>query len=223
MPARSQTRIRRDLNRLHRLIEDKGPTQPALAAIGASVASATQIVNSQWQTYQSAAVKQDKERDERDEATGRLRSWVGRWRPVVLLQVPGASTNLRALPPRGATPDDQVRVADDLRSFIADNAAAAPFRDAALSDLGDGVAEARREASEARSALVEQDGARAALTEASLTANEVLTRGVDVVRAIFGPRSPEARQFRFRAAADTEAEATELEATEDAESEVGES
>ncbi len=207
---------------MQKLIEREGEAQPALAAIAPTVDSTTQIINSHWQTYQAAAIKQDKERDERDEATGGLRGWVQRWRPVVLLRVPGASTNLRALPPNGATPDDQVRVADDLRKFIAENPATAAFRDAALNDLGDGIAEAKRETKEARTALTEKDGARAALTEASLTANEVLSRGIDVVRAVFGPRSPEARQFRLRAAASTEGEAAELEATEDAESEVGE-
>src|SRR5690606_26787277 len=103
------------------LVDKHEGKHPALAAIRPDVAGATQLLNERWQTYQAAAVAQDKEIAERDEATVTLRSWVQCWRPVVLLKVPGAQSNLRALPAAGATPDDQVRVAEDLRSFIQNN------------------------------------------------------------------------------------------------------
>lgn len=215
MPARSQMRIRRDINRLKETVDRHGASQPALAAIQQKVDSAAHLVNERWQAYQQAVVKADKERDERDVAIVRVRKWLQRWRPVVLLTVPGAAPNLRALPPGGATPDDVIRVADDLRVFVDTNPAAAPFKDAALEDLGTGVEDARKETVEAVAARPAEAGTREAFGEATLTANTVLVRGTEVVRAIFGPTSPEYKMFIARASqADEEAEDAEAETGE---------
>jgi hypothetical protein len=160
-------------------------------------------------------VDADEERDERDESLANVRSWIQRWRPVVLLTVPGAAANLRALPRGAATADDLLRVAGDLVAFIDTNPAAAEFRKEALDEIGSGIEDARKETREATEALPREAAARDALTEASVAANEVLVRGTEVVRAIFGRTSPEYKQFIGRAAkADDEEETSESEVGE---------
>ncbi|MEM9490627.1 MAG: hypothetical protein AAGC55_15885 [Myxococcota bacterium] len=173
------------------------------------------MVNERWQAFQQAVVTADKERTERNTAVDAVRRWVQRWRPVVLLVVPGASTNLRALPPAGATPDDMIRVAEDLRQFLGSNPGAADIRDAALSDIGDGVTIARSELAVARAARPVAAATREAFTQSVISANEVLVRGSEVVRAIFGATSPEYKQFIGR-------DGEQAEAAEAAESITGE-
>jgi hypothetical protein len=215
MPTRSQVRIRRDLNRLDALLA-KHEDQPALAVLRVDVSAAAWLVNRSFQFLQEAAVTGDRERNERDAAVEKVRNWVQQWRPVVLIKIPAAAANVRQLPARGATPDDQIRVAEDLRNLIATNPGAESFRDAALEALGDRLEQAARETNEATSALPAEAGAQAALTEATLSGNELLVRALDIVRAVFGPTSPEYRQFMMRSTSDTDAE------EEDREVEVGE-
>lgn len=198
MPARTQARIRRDLNRLAELIQKHADSKPSLKAIAVRVQSATDLVNSTWQGYQAAAVKADKERSERDRTLEQLVSWGRIWRPVVLLAVPGASENIRALPAGGATSDDAIRVVADLAAFIERNPGTADFRAAALGELGTLVEDARKEYAEAKSAAPEEDGARRAFSEAAISGNETLVRGTEVVRAVFGPKSAEYKQFIAR-------------------------
>lgn len=198
MPSRSQSRIRRDLNRLAELTAKRAAEQPALGAIDTAVQSATALVNSAWQAYQDAAVAADKERAERDDAVSKLLDWTRQWRPVVLLTVPGAEQNLRALPAGGTTPDDAVRIADDMARFIRENPGAASFRDAAMQALGTLVDDARKETSEAASARPREAAAREAYADACLSGNTVLVRGTEVVRAAFGATSPEYKQFIAR-------------------------
>ena len=145
MPSRSQTRIRRDLNRLNDLIEEHATNYPALSAVQPDVAAAATRVNRCFQAYQQASVTADRERTERDVSIAKLREWVQQWRPVALLKIPGAASNLRALPASGATPDDQIRLAEDLRSLIQNDPAAEAFRDAALGALGELIELARKE------------------------------------------------------------------------------
>ena len=204
MPTRSQMRIRRDINRLSGIADQHADRHPALEAIRQTVASTAHMVNTCWQEYQAAVVAADRERQERDVAVDRVRSWVQRWRPVVLLSVPGAQPNLRALPPAGSTQDDMIRVAEDLMTFIAGNPGAEAFREAALGDLEEGIEAARRELVEARAARPVELGARSAFSEATISANTVLVRGTEVVRAIFGPRSFEYKQFITRGSAEEE-------------------
>ena len=206
MPSRNQTQIRRDINRLKETIDRHDQENPSLAAIKPLVDESTTSVNSAWQNYQSAAVKGDKERRERDDAVSLLISWIQRWRPVVMLKVPGAAMNIRNLPASGATPDDVIRVAEDLLKFISENPATESFRTQANQELGEGIAAARKETSEATAALPEEAAARQAYSEACLNANAVLVRGLDIIRAIFGRTSPEYKQFIARASAREEEE-----------------
>jgi hypothetical protein len=220
MPARSQIRIRRDLNRLKTLVDEHAQDNAALAAIADDVAASAGRVNVAFQNYQQVAVVATREREERDASVGRLHGWVQRWRPVVLLKIPGAAGNLRTLPSSGATPDDEVRLAEDLRDLMRKDPGAGPFREAALAALGDLIEAARKETAEATTALPAQDGARAALTEATLGGNAVLVRALDIVRAVFGARSPQYKQFVLRSASPADAQQEDQEAAtgeEDAE------
>ncbi|NQT27260.1 hypothetical protein HQ585_18040 [candidate division KSB1 bacterium] len=198
MPARSLKMIRRDINRLKDTIQRHKESHAALAAFEGPVSSATQKVNEAWQNYQKVAVAGDKEREERNTAIGNLLGWIQRWRPVVLLLVPGANENLRKLPSSAPTPDDVIRVAEDMVRFIQEHTGSGLDAEAALADLGDSIEETRKETRDAVAALPAESEAREAFTEACLEANPILVRGTQVVRAIFGRTSPEYKLFIAR-------------------------
>ena len=141
---------------------------------------------------------------------------MGAWRPIVLYTVPGAEQNVHALPPSGSTPDDLIRAAGDLGKFIKENPGTGAYRKAALDALGDLLDKAKKESSEATVALPEETRARAAFTEAALAANALVVRGSEVVRALFGPHSPEYRQFIDHSAADQQAETSDANTGESA-------
>ncbi len=206
MPSRNQSMIRRDINRLKDTVERRQAEHPVLTAIQTLVTDAANAINSAWQQYQDAAVAGDKERQERDNAVTTLLGWMQRWRPVLLMVVPGANTNLRKLPSSGATPDDIIRVAEDMATFINSNAGAESIRTGATDGLGDKIASARKETVEASAALPAEAIARQAYTDACEAANPVLIRGTEVIRAIFGRTSPEYKQFIARGSAAEEAE-----------------
>jgi hypothetical protein len=88
----------------------------------------------------------------------------------------------------------------------------ADFRDAALSALGDQIERTQKEYAEAATALPAEAGARAALTEATLAGNEVLVRTLDIVRAAFGSKSPECKQFVVRSTSPADAKEEDQEA-----------
>ena len=209
MPSRTQSVIRRDINRLKDTIERHQGTHKSLAAIQAIVASAADAVNQAWQTYQANSVAGTKERQERDQAIQALIQWSQRWRPVVLLLVPGAEANIRQLPPTGATPDDVIRVSEDMVGLINSNPAAEPFRAEAIESLSDKIESARKETAEASAAWPAEAAARQAYGDTCRAANDILIRGSEVVRALFGRTSPEYKQFVARRSASEEAEIDE--------------
>ena len=174
MPYRNQSMIRRGINRLLSTLQRYGSEYPALPAILSIVIMHANRVNESWQEFQKSAVSGDKERVERDSAVGRLVSWLQQWRPVVLLLVPGASDNLRNLPSGAPTLDEMTSLAEDLVKFIKTNEMAAPFRESALYDLGDGIEVARSETKEAAAALPAEAVARERYSEACSAANVVL-------------------------------------------------
>ena len=195
MATRTQTMVRRGINRLDELIQRNVETNPALSAIAVTVASARESVNQSWQSFQSAAVAGDRERTERDEAIEILLNWVQQWRPVILLLVPGADQNIRNLPASGATPDDIIRVAEDMVAFMGSNPQTGTFSENAVNDLGNKLEAAKKETGEATAALPAEALTRNLYSEACLNANTVLVRSLDVVRTVFGPTSPEYKQF----------------------------
>ena len=209
MPTRNQVIIRRDINRLKDTIERTKDSNPALSAILPTVIAVCDEVNQAWQEFQKIAVQGDKEREERDESINILIKWIQRWRPVIMLTVPGADQNLRNLPSRGATPDDVIRVAEDMLDFINVKDEASSFRGAANTDMGNALTNAKKETTEATAILPQEASTRQAYTDACLLANEVLVKGLDTVRAIFGRTSPEYKQFIARV---SEKEEEEIEA-----------
>jgi hypothetical protein len=198
MPLRSQAIIRRDINRLNDLVDQKGAEFPALNSVAGDVHTAANDVNTAWNTFQSASILGDKERSERDESIEKLINSIRQWRPVVLIKVPGASENIHNLPPSGSTPDDVIRVAEDMLTFINTNPQAKSFREAAAADLSTAIESAKKETSEATAALPQETAARTAFSNACLEANNILVTSIDIVRAIFGRTSPEYRQFIAR-------------------------
>lgn len=198
MPARNQDRIRRDINRLRREVARHADTHPALAALRLHVDPAAEAVNARWWAFQQAAIKAARERSERGAALVQVRGWVQRWRPVVLLLVPGTADNTRALLPTGATPDDMIRVADDLRVFIANNAACEPFRADALGEITDLLAHTRVEVAEANAARPVEAAARVAYTKAIWSANEVLVRGTRNLTPDFRKQKAGSRAVKVR-------------------------
>lgn len=212
MPSRTLSMIRRDINRLEDTVMRHKDSHAALAAMETPVKTAAQNVNAAWQHYQNVAVAGDREREERDTAVGRLLSWIQRWRPVLLLLVDGAEENLKKLPPGAPTPDDVIRVAEDMVQFMQAQGDFVIDAQAAIADLGDSIESARKETQEAVSALPAEDEAREAFSQACLDANPFVVRGTQVIRAIFGPTSPEYRRFIARSGNGEEDEDDEGEA-----------
>ena len=215
MPSRNLAIIRRDINRLHDLIQEHLESEPALAVLAELVQQKRDEVNSCFQKFQSAAVIGDKERKERDDAIVILLKWVQKWRPVILTLVPGADSNLKNLPSGAATPDDIIRVAEDMVKFIDTNESAASFRAKAVEALGAKLTNAKKETKEATLALPVETKAENEYTQACLEANQVLVKCLKTVKASFGGTSPEYKQFIARKSAKEEEEI-------DKESELGE-
>ncbi len=207
MPIRNQSMIRRDINRLLETCERHAAAKPALAAILPTVKSAAEKVNTAWQQYQQGVIMGNKERQERDESIFPVLQWVQQWRPVIFLTVPGAEAQIRALPAKGATPDDIIRVADDMAIFIQNNPATASFKDDALNGLNKKIESARKETAEATAILPLEAVNRQAFTDACLIANTIVVSGTEIVRAIFGRTSREYKQFIAR---NTSAEENEI-------------
>jgi hypothetical protein len=206
MSARNQTILRRDINRLNDVVQKNAPKYPSLDAIKGIVEKNAANVNTGFQKLQAVSLKGDKERGERETAAGKLTDWIQEWRPVVLIQVPGAELNLSKLPSEGATPDDTIRVAEDLKKIIRTNGSAAGFKEKAVAALGALIDSAKKETGEANEALAEESAAQEGFTEDCITANPVLVRGTQLVRAIFGATSPEYKQFIARASKEEEDE-----------------
>lgn len=202
MPARSQSLIRRDINRLSETIQRHGDTHPPLTAIAPMVHEAAEKINSAWQKYQQAAVAGSKEREDRDSRVKDLLNWIQRWRPALLMIIPGADANIHRLPPNGATPDDVIRVAEDMQALIQEKG---DGLQPALEDLGDAITLAKTETTEATAALPAEAEARKIFSDTCLDANGILVRGSEIIRAIFGRTSPEYRQFIARSSKEEEA------------------
>ena len=72
---------------------------------------------------------------------------------------------------------------------------AAIFSEKALTHLGETLEKAKKETEEATEALPAETSARTLYSEACADANTVLVKSLYVVRAVFGPKSPEFKQF----------------------------
>jgi len=199
MASRSQALVRRGINRLDELIQDHAQAYPVLSAIAPAVTTSKNSVNEAWQNYQIAAVAGDRERTERNEAIDTLHEWIQQWRSVILLLVPGAKQNFRNLPSGRGTPDDIIRTAEDMLKFLKNNPDTGAFSENAIKDLGDKIETAKKETDEATEALPAEVIARNLYSEACIDANTILVRSLNVIRSVFGHKSPEYKQFVKRA------------------------
>ncbi len=81
MPGRSQSIIRRDINRLVETLEYYQEEYPVFKALLPYVRKRAVEVNGDWNAYQAATIAGDKERFERDTSVGSVLSWHQCWRP----------------------------------------------------------------------------------------------------------------------------------------------
>jgi hypothetical protein len=198
MPARSQFKIRRDINRLNETVQHYKNKHPSLAAIAQITSEAAERVNKTWQSYQSTSIKGSKERQERNKSIKKLLNWIHEWRDVVMIRVPGAEMNIHKLPSDASTPDDVIRVAEDIIEFFKTNETNGSIRADFIKDLGDILDNARKETDEATEILPEESDTRKAYHDVSVSANKILLHGTRIVRSIFGRTSPEYKQFISR-------------------------
>ena len=216
MARRNNAMIRRDIKRLVALIEEKGSETPALAAVSGDVKEAASRIDIAWKVFQALSVKGDKDRAERDDAMDSLLSWIQQWRPVILVKIPGADMNLKTLPPKGATPDETVTVAEDMIDFMKSATVSAAFIAGAEADLGTRLEIAKALINAASDTLFMEEGAEADFTEACQFANPILVKTLKIVRSAFGPTAREYKQFIARESSDDEEDSTADNADESA-------
>lgn len=195
MPVRSQAIVRKDIHRLVDLIAAESPAHPVLAAVKPTIEAHVVAVDAAYQTLTGVAVRAARERDERDAAIDRLSRWVRTWRPATLAIVPGAAASLLELPTAKGSADQIVRIAEDLKAFIERDPKAEPLRLPSLTELGTLLDVATKEASEATLALAEEAAAREGVARSTNAANDSLVHTLSIVRTLFGPTSPQYKQF----------------------------
>jgi hypothetical protein len=208
---------------LYDIVEREKENHKVFSTMSQLVSKTTNDVNTAWQDYQAVSVQGDEERKEREEALDILIKWSQRWRYMLLMFVPGVILNIHKIPSRGATPDDFIRVAEDVIKLINSNKNAEPIRADAMEDLGDKLENAKKETAEATAILPAETHARNHLTDTCILANNILVRGTEIVRSIFGPTSPEYKQFIARASAsdsEDEDDDSEVEGGQEGEDEV---
>jgi len=83
--------------------------------------------------------------------------------------------------------------------FLKNNPDTGAFSENAIKDLGDKIEAAKKETDEATEALPVEVLARNHYSEACIDANTILVRSLNVIRSVFGPKSPEYKQFSQRA------------------------
>jgi hypothetical protein len=134
------------------------------------------------------------ERGARDILITDTLTWVQQWRPVLLIKIPNAENSLRALPTSGATPDEVVRVALDMVGIMKKNPDLSEVANEALKKEPV-IIEADNKVKSANTILSREKAARQTFTNACLSANAILVRGSEIVRASFGRTSPEYKKF----------------------------
>lgn len=217
MPARSQKQIRHDLKRLKGIVDEHAPVHEGLAAIKDAVDARVADVDAKWQALVQARLTSTTEIKQRDDALGPLEHWARIWRSVVVVKVPGAQENIRTIPADGATVDDIINAAADIKHLIETHAAAEPFRDKALAALGTKLEDAQRENAEAKLAVPAMLKAAEAFADSTLAANALLVEGSRIVRNIFGANSHEYKRLVRRKRTKSEEEDDAIDIDGDAE------
>lgn len=110
MPARFHQWVRREINRLAKVFSERATDDPAIAAVYPMVAHAADEINAAWASYRRVRARA------REKPECALARFVERYRPVVILLVPGALNELEALPPRGGS--DLAMIAEHLLALV---------------------------------------------------------------------------------------------------------
>jgi hypothetical protein len=193
MAKRNNSQIRRDINRLNTTIQ-RHTEIPSLTAIAKDVSEIASKVDGTYRSYQLLVVQGNSERSARDTIMIEVSKWMQEWRPVVLLKIPGAQDSIRALPNSGVTPDDIISVAKDLLELVKVHPEAKEFSEKAL-EKEPLIIEADTKVSNAASLFTQEREALRLFSAACTEANNILVRGSEIVRTVFGKTSPEYKKL----------------------------
>jgi hypothetical protein len=191
MPTRSHTLIRQDINRLNAVIRLHQELHPPLNLIAPVVDKAARQVNKTWRHYHGLITANMKVMDLKDSPLLTLLGWIHRWRPAIQILVPGAEIRLRKLSSRKWTIHDLIWLAEDMRMLIE---SAGNGLEVALDDFGEGLA-ISKQVLQVSVSFPDETEAFESYTKACLEANNILLRGTQIIRAIFGRTSPEYKSF----------------------------
>jgi hypothetical protein len=182
MPAKAHQWTRREMNRLVRVVSAHAKSYPPLEAVRSMIVHCADELNTAWADYRRTRAKQL-----RDESQRTLSRFVERWRPVVILLVPGAMERLGELPPRGGK--SLLAYAQEIVVLVQDEPGEARLAEILRMELDATAAAADEVFSDAA------DAALLALSDAAQRANIVLLHGLDALRACVGEDSEVYRDF----------------------------
>lgn len=172
------------MNRLVRVVADHAEAHPPLAALRMMLVHCAHELNAAWADYRRARAKKGGASVDRE-----LSRFVQRWRPVVILLVPGAAERLGELPPRGGR--CLTSYAEVLVSLVREE----PDEERLTATLEAELRAIQARAFGGESYSDAEDAARFALSDAAQRANIVLFHGLDALRACVGEDSAVYRDF----------------------------
>jgi hypothetical protein len=182
MPAKAHQWTRREMNRLVRVVAAHAKAHPPLEAMRSMIVHCADELNTAWADYRRTRAKKPQVEDERA-----LSRFVQRWRPVVILLVPGATERLGELPPRGGR--SLVAYAEQLVSLVRSEPGEERLAEILKAELDVSCAAMEEALSDA------EDAAGLALSDAAQRANIVLFHTLDALRACVGEDSEVYRDF----------------------------
>ncbi len=173
--------IRRDINRLSRIMLRHQDTQPVLAAVAPHIHRSADRLNQAWNHYQHT-MSEAEAGSYPDAALNTLLGWIHRWRPAVMLLMPEASAQLGHFTPGNGTPREVIRLAENIRKIIDSKGNGL---NAALDDFGFGLAMLCQESPRYNPVSPCEMLAREHYIKATLEAHASLIHGVEILRAVF--------------------------------------
>lgn len=168
MPARFHQWVRREINRLAKVFAERATDDPAIEAVYPMVAHAADEMNAAWASYRRVRARMT------GESECQLTRFVERYRPAVILLVPGALSELEELPPCGGS--DLAMIAEHLLALVesepSENKLAAAMR-LELSAALEGALVGKSSP---------EESARYTLSDAAQRASIVLTHAIELYR-----------------------------------------
>lgn len=168
MPARFHQWVRREINRLAKVFAERADDDPAIQAVYPLVAHAADEMNAAWASYRRVCARAA------DESECQMARFVERYRPVVILLIPGALNELEELPPCGGV--DLAMIAEHLLALVESEPSEAKLAYAMRAELT-----AAREGALVGSSSPEES-ARYTLSDAAQRASIVITHAVELYR-----------------------------------------